>query len=82
MATKVMESTALVVSTEAQADAEMQGTVTNSSLLSLMNGEPTDTTNVNEREDRSPVKNKPRKLGTVAPSKTSLATKQIVKSAL
>ena len=70
-----------VVSPEAQMDTEMQTLVTNSTLLSLMNGDPSDTVDPNNTEDRSPAKNKPRKLGTTDP-KPVQPTKQTVKGVL
>jgi hypothetical protein len=46
-----------------------------------MNGDPTNAMDSNDAEDRSPVKNKPRKLG-ATDSKTKLTTKHTVKGVL
>ena len=70
-----------VISPKAQMDTEMQTSVTNSTLLSLMNGDPSDTVDPNNTEDRLPAKTKPRKLGTTDP-KPVQPTKQTVKGVL
>jgi hypothetical protein len=79
MAATPMETQA--VSPEAQVDTEMQSSVTNSNLLSLMNGDPSDTVDPNNIEDRLPVKNKPRKLDTTDP-KPMQPMKKTVKGVL
>ena len=70
-----------VVFPDVPMDSEMQDTVTNLSLLSLMNGDPTNAMDSNNADDCSPVKNRPRKLGTTDP-KPKLPTKHTVKGAL
>ncbi len=69
--TATMTATASVtqaVSPDVPMESEMQDIDTNSSLISLMNGDSTDATDSNDDNVRSLVKNKPRKLGTTDPT--------------
>ena len=59
------------VSPEGDMDLELTASVTNQSLLSLMNGDPSGSTDSDDKEERSPVKNKPRKLGTTSTDATT-----------
>lgn len=61
-------------------DIEMAESVTNRSLLSLMNGEPPTSSDMEDKEDRSPVKNRPRILGPASTEQP--AARLTLKSAL
>jgi hypothetical protein len=70
------------VSPETPMDLELAASVNNESLLSLMNGDLEDTTDPDDAEERSPAKNKPRKLGTTVDPPKPAAEKNTVKSVL
>lgn len=80
--TEQREKTSQAVSPETSMDVELADSVNNESLLSLMNGVSEDPIDPEDTEERSPAKNKPRKLtSTIAPPKPT-AVKHTVKSAL